>query len=134
MKILALEKLLKSLSPTSSSIIWTASTSARMLLNAARSMLLRGECLLNRSMAGLLLRHDTFGNHFDSRNRTVDLMLEKQNLLEAGRVLSATESRLTSVVVDPNKSEPEHDIIERDEEWKSRHIRSSQYLVLAANM
>lgn len=43
---------------------------------------------LSRELAGLVLPHDAFGSHLNSRNETVDQNLEKRNFEKAGGVLA----------------------------------------------
>ena len=43
---------------------------------------------LSHDLCGLILPHDTFGNHLDSSGKTTDVRLEKKNFLAAAEVLS----------------------------------------------
>lgn len=49
---------------------------------------------LSRELTGVLLKHDAFGSHLDSINRTTDLDLEKRNFESAGNVLAEIWSKL----------------------------------------
>ena len=42
---------------------------------------------LNKALAGLLLPYDTFGNYLDSKERTIEVELEKRNFKKVGEVL-----------------------------------------------
>lgn len=50
--------------------------------------------LLSRELTGFVLKHDNFGSHLDSSNKTTDLDLEKRNFESAGTVLSNIWSQL----------------------------------------
>lgn len=39
---------------------------------------------LSDQLSGLILQHDFFGSHLDSRGRTVDADLERQNFTKIG--------------------------------------------------
>ena len=43
---------------------------------------------LSHDLAGIVLPHDTFGNHLDNSNKTMDLELEKKNFQAAAEVLA----------------------------------------------
>ncbi|XP_036340341.1 protein dachsous-like, partial [Rhagoletis pomonella] len=43
---------------------------------------------LSRELAGVILPHDSFGNHLDGNGKTVDPILEKINFRKAGEVLA----------------------------------------------
>lgn len=90
---------------------------------------------LSRELCGLILDHDHFGSHLDSRGRTIDNGLERQNFEHAGRTLAELWS---SLVIDghPTKAayvspeESERDGMEMVTlEWKSCHVRESHYFV-----
>ncbi|GBP44029.1 hypothetical protein EVAR_85183_1 [Eumeta japonica] len=49
---------------------------------------------LSREFTGVVLKHDNFGSHLDSSNKTTDLELEKRNFESAGTVLSNIWSQL----------------------------------------
>ena len=42
---------------------------------------------LSKELTGVLLKHDTFGNHLDSGEKTIDTELEEQNFQAAGKTL-----------------------------------------------
>ncbi|KAJ8676816.1 hypothetical protein QAD02_012603 [Eretmocerus hayati] len=44
---------------------------------------------LNRELSGVILPHDTFGNHLNSSKKTIDFDLERRNFANAGKT-SAT--------------------------------------------
>ena len=48
---------------------------------------------LSHDLAGIILPHDTFGNHLDSSGKTLDLELEKKNFQAAAEVLSEVWSK-----------------------------------------
>lgn len=89
---------------------------------------------LSNQLSGLILRHDTFGTHLDSRGRTVDPELERKNFASAGEYLAQIWSEL---VIDNHPvfakyKEPGNDpdlSVAIDPLWYSRHVRESQYLL-----
>ena len=87
---------------------------------------------LSKALAGILLPHDTFGNHLDSQNKTVDLDLEKRNLKKAGEVLAEIWGELVmdghSVVAEfvSDKQKKETNL---DHSWMAKHCRASQYML-----
>lgn len=89
---------------------------------------------LSNQLSGLILRHDTFGTHLDSRGRTVDPELERKNFANAGETLVQIWSEL---VIDNHPvfaeyKEPGNDPdlpVAIDPLWYSRHVRESQYLL-----
>lgn len=92
---------------------------------------------LSRSLCGVILPHDKWGNHLDSQGNTIDPDLEKRNFKNAGEVLAEIWSEhdidghpVFAEYIDPEKSEiSKSDLIEMSEEWKAKHVRSSQYFL-----
>lgn len=91
---------------------------------------------LSRELSGIILPHDTYGNHLDDRGRTVDSTLEKQNFRRAGEVLAEIWSNVVidkkSVVaeyIEPNASAESFLPDVPSQEWCSKHVRQSQYLL-----
>lgn len=90
---------------------------------------------LSHELSGIILSHDHFGSHLDSRGRTIDEELEKKNFKYAGEILSETWNELqidnypvVATYVDPsNENEPEG--VEIDPTWYQQHVRESQYLL-----
>ena len=41
---------------------------------------------LSHDLAGIILQHDSYGNHLDECGKTVDLELEKQNFFKAAEI------------------------------------------------
>lgn len=90
---------------------------------------------LSRQMSGLILPYDHFGSHLDSSRRTIDDELERRNFMDAALVLSEVFSNVVidnypvvSKIVQPESSEIDSlDLYVKDEEWYSRHVRTSQY-------
>ena len=92
---------------------------------------------LSKALAGILLPHDTFGNHLDSQNKTVDLDLEKRNLKKAGEVLAEIWGELVmdghSVVAEfvSDKQKKETNL---DHSWMAKHCRASQYMLQTSSV
>jgi hypothetical protein len=88
---------------------------------------------LSHDVSGLILPHDSFGSHLDSRCRTTDIDLEKLNFSKAGQLLAEVWSRtvidghpVIATYVDPDAPKL---TLEPDptEHWKAAHVRQSQY-------
>ena len=87
---------------------------------------------LSKALAGVVLPHDTFGNHLDSQRRTTNLELEKQNFRKAGEVLADLWNELIldkfpvfCQYLENSKKEP----LPINERWVSKHCRISQYFL-----
>lgn len=90
---------------------------------------------LSQELAGVILPHDTFGTHLDSKGSTVDLNLEKDNFKRAGEVLAEIWSAVTidghevmSQYIDPDTNISSVPDI-TDEKWYMEHVSESQYLL-----
>jgi hypothetical protein len=92
---------------------------------------------LSRELSGLILEHDHYGSHLDSRNKTVDLELEKLNFQHAGQTLAEIWSGLTfdgfevyAEYIEPeNSALSEASLSKINSKWFSDHVRVSQYLL-----
>lgn len=86
---------------------------------------------LSHDLAGLILPHDSYGNHLDASGKTIDEDLEKRNFLKAAETLSDVWS---NTVIDghrvdcravPLKQEfvpPEPTPL-----WVSKHVKQTRY-------
>ena len=93
--------------------------------------------LLPKDTSGVILPFDTYGSHLNSSNVTVDENLERRNFKAAGEVLPSIW--LDSVIDGhpvmakyANVPEKEREVSVSDEvteQWKSVHIRQSQYML-----
>ena len=93
--------------------------------------------LLSKDTSGVILPFDTYGSHLNSSNVTVDENLERRNFKAAGEVLPSIW--LDSVIDGhpamakyANVPEKEREVSvsnEVTEQWKSIHIRQSQYML-----
>ena len=83
---------------------------------------------LSKALAGILLPHDSFGNHLDSQNRTIDVELEKTNFRKAGEVLAEIWGEL---VMDghPVLAEFASLLLDVNHSWMTKHCRASQYML-----
>ena len=86
---------------------------------------------LSHDMAGVILQHDSYGNHLDESGKTVDLELEKQNFFKAAEVLSRI---WTNTVIDghPVDSQAlpqgkEYVPSTPDAQWVANHVRQTRY-------
>ncbi|XP_065172504.1 uncharacterized protein [Atheta coriaria] len=91
---------------------------------------------LSRELSGLILPHDSYGNHLDEQGRTKDHDLEKKNFQKAAEVLSEVWKKM---VIDGHDVVAEY--VEPDDkaesfvpdlpspQWCSEHVRESQYLL-----
>ncbi|KAK9874058.1 hypothetical protein WA026_002413 [Henosepilachna vigintioctopunctata] len=94
---------------------------------------------LSRELTGVVLKHDNFGSHLDSSNKTIDLDLEKRNFESAGTVLSNIWSQLVidgypvvAKYIMPTETRLDVEqakVLKRDAIWYANHVRESQYLL-----
>lgn len=89
---------------------------------------------LSRELSGIILEHDYFGSHLDSRGRTVDIEKEKSNFSHAGNILASIWSNITidgyEVLAEYVNEEKSNVIADfPSAEWYSLHVRESQYLL-----
>ncbi|CAG9563483.1 unnamed protein product [Danaus chrysippus] len=94
---------------------------------------------LSRELTGVVLKHDNFGSHLDSSNKTTDLDLEKRNFESAGTVLSNIWSQLVidgypvvAKYIMPTETRLDVEqakALKRDAIWYAKHVRESQYLL-----
>lgn len=88
---------------------------------------------LSHDLAGLILPHDHFGSHLNGSLNCIDDELEKKNFQKAGEVLSEVWSNIVidgeAVVAKYIQPKTYSTSIEQSEEWKSTHVRASQYLL-----
>ena len=89
---------------------------------------------LSHDLAGLILPHDHYGSHLNKSLKCVDSELEKLNFEKAGTVLAEVWSQtvidnelVVAKYIDPGELHPTAGY--QTEEWKSMHVRSSQYLL-----
>lgn len=83
----------------------------------------------------MILPRDAYGSHLDDQGRTIDVELEKKNFEFAGKTLAEVWSQLViddyAVVaefVEPKQSEMDpKTLMPIDQEWFSKHVRTSQY-------
>ncbi|KAL4710004.1 hypothetical protein ACJJTC_015982 [Scirpophaga incertulas] len=92
---------------------------------------------LSLPLSGLVLPHDTFGNHLDANGKTTNSDLELKNFAQAGKILSEIWS---SIIIDnePVVAEylpPDNDDVGEmtdvlnDQHWYTRHVQESQYFL-----
>lgn len=89
---------------------------------------------LSRDLAALILPHDHFGSHLDKSLKCIDTNLEKANFERAGQVLASVwgKSIIDKEPVIAEYIDPDHKYLSPSsitENWKSIHVRSSQYLL-----
>lgn len=87
---------------------------------------------LSKQLTGVVLPHDTYGTHLDSRGKTTDPELELKNFQAAGEALANLWSELIidsfPVTAHYISSDAETVIpTPVDADWYSRHVRESQY-------
>ncbi|KAJ8877456.1 hypothetical protein PR048_021911 [Dryococelus australis] len=90
---------------------------------------------LSRELTGVVLPQDSFGAHLDSKGRTVDVSLEKDNFKKAGEILAEIWSavctdghEVVAKYIDPNNDTSNVPDLP-SEEWYAEHVRESQYLL-----
>ena len=86
---------------------------------------------LSHDLAGIILPHDSFGDHLDSSGKTIDEELEKRNFFRAAEILSDIWSK---TVIDGKPVSCEAVPTGRsyvpsnpDVEWVSRHVLQARY-------
>lgn len=87
-------------------------------------------------MSGVILPHENFGTHLDRNGKTIDIELEKKNFQFAGEALATI---FENAIIDgyPVCAEYVGEDAESDldfsntatEEWKMKHVRTSQYFL-----
>ena len=87
---------------------------------------------LSKTLAGVLLPHDTFRDHLDSDGKTRDQELERKNFQRAGEVLAEIWGQLVlddhpviSEYVENQAIEPD----DYNELWVSQHCRITRYML-----
>lgn len=90
---------------------------------------------LSRELTGVVLPHDSFGNHLDSSGRTLDESLEKDNFKKAGDILAEIWSavcidghEVVAKYIDPNNDTSSVPDLPA-EVWYTEHVKESQYLL-----
>lgn len=88
---------------------------------------------LFHDIAGVLLRHDSFGNHLDLSGKATDCELEKKNFFKAAQVLA---EEWPKTVIDDHKVDAEalpigneYDLETVDAAWAKKHVRQLQYSI-----
>ena len=90
---------------------------------------------LSHDIAGVVLPHDHFGSHLNSKGETIDREMEIKNFSYAGKILSEIWSNTiidgNSVVAEYVEPIDEHNIniIEQSTSWKDKHVQESQYFL-----
>lgn len=92
---------------------------------------------LSKELSGVILPHDHYGSHLNSRGQSTDVEKEKQNFQFAAETLAEIWSRMIidkfpviSEFIKPDESEiAESDLNQKSMEWQNKHVRSSQYLL-----
>ena len=86
---------------------------------------------LSHDLAGIILLHDSFGNHLDSSGKTINEDLEKRNFFHVAEILSDIWSKtvidgkpVVCQAVPLGKSYVPPD---PDQEWVSRHVQQARY-------
>ena len=90
---------------------------------------------LSHDIAGVVLPHDHFGSHLNSKGETIDKEMEIQNFSYAGKILAEIWS---NTVIDGNSVVAEYidpidrsdiNVIEKSALWKKQHVQESQYFL-----
>jgi hypothetical protein len=86
---------------------------------------------LNRFLAGIILPHETFESHLNSKGETVDDQLERENVKKAGESLAEIWNE---AITDDHSDFAEwrggvvpESIDNPDHKWFASHVRASQY-------
>ena len=97
----------------------------------------RRKAPLSHDLAGVVLPLNSFRNHLNSQNETINEELQMKNFTKVGEILAEIWNR---TVIDGSATvaeyiHPETDeapVIEQDQEWWGKHVRESQYLLQIA--
>ena len=90
---------------------------------------------LSPDIAGVVLPHDHFGSHLNSKGETISKELELKNFSYAGKILSEIWS---NTVIDGNSVVAEYvepidrtviHITEKSAIWQKNHVQESQYFL-----
>ena len=91
---------------------------------------------LPKDTAGITLPLDTFGNHLDASNKTIDSELEITNFEAAGKIHAEIWSEsiidnhpVAASYTSPPEKEHSKVLFHKTEEWKAKHVRQSQYML-----
>lgn len=88
---------------------------------------------LSRFLAGLILPHDAFGTHLNSRGQTVDETLEMENFRKAGQTLADVWGEAVidgfPVIAQWRGGIQQPDEAYPDQKWFANHVRASQYFL-----
>ncbi len=88
---------------------------------------------LSRELSGVILQHDTYGNHLDSAGKTVNLELEIQNFKKAGQTLASIWSDMVidkhSVTAEFVEHSDKEELEDIDHDWAVRHVQQSHYIL-----
>ena len=86
---------------------------------------------LSHDLAGIILPHDSFGNHLDSSGKTINEDLEKRNFFHAAEILSDIWSKTVidgkPVVCEAVPLGKRYVPPDPDQEWVSRHVQQAPY-------
>ena len=88
---------------------------------------------LSKMLSGVVLPHDSYGNHLDSQGKTIDADLELQNFEKAGQVLAGLWNGNIidghTVTAEFINNELEMDFGDATPTWMKKHVRESQYFL-----
>lgn len=88
---------------------------------------------LSRQLAGLILPHDIFGSHLNSKGETVDEDVEKANFQKAGETLAEVWNETVidnfPVIAQWRGGNELVGIQCQSQEWLANHVRASQYFL-----
>ena len=91
---------------------------------------------LSKGTAGIIQPFDTFGNHLDASNKTIDSELEIKNFEAAGKILAEIWSEsiidnhpVVASYTSPPEKEHSKVLFHKTEDWKAKHVRQSQYML-----
>ena len=93
----------------------------------------RGMVKFSQELNDVVPPHDNFGSHLNAKGETVDKELEKINFRYAGEILAKIWSGMIidghPFLVEFISEEADQEAIKKFEEWKSKHVRESQYFL-----
>ncbi|KAJ8672605.1 hypothetical protein QAD02_003864 [Eretmocerus hayati] len=93
---------------------------------------------LSHELAGVILPHNSFGNHLDGSKKTIDRDLERKNFEEAGEVLCDIWNSLIVDGYGVRSQYVKDELLRNLDEginhiWYAKYVRGSQYLLRIAD-
>ena len=87
----------------------------------------------SKELSDAVLPQDNFGSHLNAKGETIDKELQKKYFGYAEEILTKTWYGMIidghPVLAEFISEEADQEVIKKSEEWKSKHVRESQYFL-----